>query len=309
MAGLLAALASYSAHAVIIATGDGSGNTRPPPDDPGWANVGRIQQLTGIFLGNHWVLTARHVGVHAIELPCGTFEPVQGRLPHFIKTTSKQSADLLLFQIRGEPKLPSLKLASNPPRIYQPVVMIGHGISRQAQRLAWHADWRRAQPREHPAYEGFQGASNRTMRWGTNRIAVTDVRVGAGSLGSLAFATTFDAGNPTPFEAQAAAGDSGGGVFAKNLKAEWELIGIMTNIWQFPNQPSSLSIYGNKTMIVSLFAYRDQIQKIINSTPDFDNDGILDIDDNCGRIANPEQSDRDGNAVGDACEEPSPNLH
>jgi len=303
------ALAVHSAHAVVIATGDGSGNTRPPPDDPGWANVGQVQQLTGVFLGNHWVLTARHVGVHSIELGGSTFEPVQGRLPHFIKTTSEKYADLLLFQIRGEPKLPSLKLASSQPRVYQTVVMIGHGLSRQAQPLAWHANWSRAQPREHPPYEGFRGAGNRTMRWGTNRITTTEARITAGLFVSLAFATTFEAGNPTPFEAQAAAGDSGGGVFAKNLKGEWELVGIMTNIWQFPNQPSNLSVYGNKTMIVSVFAYRDQIQKIINSSPDFDSDGIVDIDDNCTRIANPEQADRDGNGVGDLCEEPSPNLH
>jgi len=306
---ILSALAMPSAHAVVIAMGDGSGNTRPPPDDPGWANIGRIQELSGVFLGNHWVLTARHVGVHPIELAGSIFEPIQGRLPHFIKTTAKKDADLLLFQIRGQPDLPPLKLASNPPRIYQPVVMIGHGLSRQPQLMTWRADWSRAKYREHPPYEGFQNAGKRTMRWGTNRIAVTDARITTGPFVSLAFATTFDAGNPTPFEAQAAAGDSGGAVFAKNLKGEWELIGIMTNIWQFKNQPSKLSIYGNKTMIVSVFAYRDQIEEIINSSPDFDADGILDVDDNCARVANPEQSDRDGNGVGDLCDEKPANPH
>jgi len=39
----------------------------------------------------------------------------------------------------------------------------------------------------------------------------------------------------------------------------------------------------------------------VNET-DVDGDGIKDLNDNCGRVANPDQMDTDGDAVGDACD-------
>ena len=51
---LLSALAlapwGTPSHAVIIATGDGTGNKTPPPDDPGFANVGAMSG-TAVYLG------------------------------------------------------------------------------------------------------------------------------------------------------------------------------------------------------------------------------------------------------------------
>ncbi len=130
------------------------------------------------------------------------------------------------------------------------------------------------------------------------------LRTRTGKRVSRAFATLFEDGLPTPHEAQAASGDSGGPVFAKNGDGEWELVGIMITISQHPNQPANLSVYGNATYAVDIHAYREQIEKILASSPDHDRDGVLDIDDNCTRVKNPDQADADGDGTGDVCEEP-----
>ena len=57
----LALLLAAPAQALVYVSGDGQGNTSPPPDDPGWDHMGRVSGLNGIYLGNGWVLTANHV--------------------------------------------------------------------------------------------------------------------------------------------------------------------------------------------------------------------------------------------------------
>ena len=57
---LLLAAATLPAQAVIIDSGDGTGNTSAPADDPGWANVGQNAGFSGVYLGDGWILTAQH---------------------------------------------------------------------------------------------------------------------------------------------------------------------------------------------------------------------------------------------------------
>lgn len=46
----------------------------------------------------------------------------------------------------------------------------------------------------------------------------------------------------------------------------------------------------------------DPLPKLV-STDDSDNDGILDVDDNCDYTANPDQADMDGDGIGDVCDD------
>jgi hypothetical protein len=292
------------ATAVVIDSGDGSGNTSAPADDPGWSNVGAIGgHTTGVYLGNHWVLTARHAGLGELQLGDRLYQAVQGKIRHRIFTGSALDSELQLFQLRERPDLPAPRLASSAPRVDTPVVIIGNGLNRSPSLAGWSLAWAIV-PRSEASYTGYQAGPGRTMRWGTNRIAAVDLLVRTGNRVSVSFSTQFDAGRPTPHEAQASNGDSGGPVFAKNGDGNWELIGIMTTISQHKGQPKNLSIYGDATYAVDIHAYRDQIERIIASSPDQDGDGILDVDDNCTRVANPDQSDNDGDGTGDVCDEP-----
>jgi hypothetical protein len=300
---LLTALAARPATAVVIDSGDGSGNTSAPADDPGWSHVGVLGKITGVSLGDHWVITAGHTGAGALRLGDRLFEAVQGNIRHRIFTAPGEAADLQLFQLRRAPELPPLRLASSAPRVEKEVVMIGNGRNRSPSLSGWSPTWTIA-PLSEAWYAGYQPAAGSAMRWGTNRIAATDLITQLGNGVTRSFASVFDGGLPTPFEAQAASGDSGGPVFAKNDDGEWELIGILSTISQQQGQPPSLTVYGNATYAVDIHAYRDQIEKILASSPDYDRDGILDIDDNCTRVKNPDQADADGDGTGDVCEEP-----
>ena len=300
---LLIALGARSAMAVVIDSGDGSGNTSAPADDPGWSNVGVLGKITGVFLGNHWVLTAGHTGARELQLGDRLFEAVQGKIRHRISTAPEAEADLQLFQLRESPDLPPVRLATSAPRTDTPVVMIGSGRDRSPSLLGWSQTWAIV-PLRDASYAGYRPGPGRAMRWGTNRITAVDLLTRMGKLVSHSFATTLDGGLPTPHEAQAASGDSGGPVFAKNGDGEWELVGIMITISRHQNQPGNLTVYGNATCAVDIYAYREQIEEILASSPDHDRDGILDIDDNCTRVKNPDQADADGDGTGDVCEEP-----
>jgi hypothetical protein len=78
---------------------------------------------------------------------------------------------------------------------------------------------------------------------------------------SRAFWTEFTQTSPpqdSAHEAQAAEGDSGGGLFVKN-DGSWELGGILFAITNFGGQPANSAFYGNLTYAVDLSFYRSAI--------------------------------------------------
>lgn len=60
-------------------------------------------------------------------------------------------------------------------------------------------------------------------------------------------------------------------------------------------------LYLQDVMNIADYAWKFLSQFTL-TLPDTDQDGINDQDDNCARIANPDQTDSDGNCIGDACE-------
>ncbi len=266
---LLAALIFWSplgdAQAVIIETGDGTGNVSAPPDDPGWANLATRNDLTAVYLGRRWLLTANHVGAGDVVLEGQTYSPVPGSAIQF-ENPDTSKADLMVFKIFGDPGLPPLEIPSSPPVVGDPLIAIGNGLNRGSATSFM-------------GLGGYNWGTGDAVRWGTNIVSEIDIMVGT----TYSFAATFtDPLDPsaTADEAAGANGDSGGGAFIK-VGGDWYLAGTIFAISQYTDQPSTTSIYGNKLFAVDLSFYRDDIlavieQKSCSDGLDDDGDGFTD---------------------------------
>jgi hypothetical protein len=256
-------------NAVIIITDDGSGNLTAPADDFGFGNVGVLNGSSGVYLGNRWVLTARHVGAGTITLGGTPFTHDASSIYHI------GTADLTLFRLNSDPGLPSLTIASSAPTLGSTLYMAGNGRNRADSETTWHVDtspqnwvWSETSFEEADATAtGYKYASGNSLRWGTNRMSGTQSDVQA--LGYTSDVIENDFTNPAQFpllatthEAIVATNDSGGGVFWKNGES-WELAGISILLAGFNNQPGSTALFGNESWAVDLSQYNTEILAVI----------------------------------------------
>jgi hypothetical protein len=281
---------------VIIDSGDGTGNTSPPSDDPGFDHVGiRAPAYTAVYLGWGWVLTTSHAGTGDVTLggiPYTTVPDSYIRIKH--EPPSLINADLRVYQIDPKPPLEPLEIRADP--LPDPttntteVVMIGHGRDRGAD-YEYENECPPSCPNED---DGYLWLGTRTIRWGKNVIEqLLPDFAGLSGFTTDSFVVAFDRGEPEAnHESQGTVGDSGGAVFIKN-GSDWELAGIMYAIDVFVDQPDydtggglNSSIYGNLTLAADLSSYRDQIWGIVrpacSNGLDDDGDGFVDDGDDPG---------------------------
>jgi hypothetical protein len=257
------------AAAVIIASGDGTGNTSAPPDDPGFAHVGTKIGLSAVYIGDGWVLTANHVHPGDVEIEGVTYREVYDSEVRLL-TDGVDPADLILFQIESDPGLPPLPIAMDPPA--GEVVMIGNGKNRGDPIYDWDAS---------PDLDGWYWALSRAMRWGTNQVKNVSLESSLGGR-TVVFTTDFSGSGGTTHECQVATGDSGGAVFSK-VGGVWELTGIHHARSVFSGQEDRTALFGNESWSVQLSHYRGQIlDAIAEAGPacsngiDDDGDGLVD---------------------------------
>ncbi len=265
LAWLVTCVGPVTAGAVLIATGDGSGNTTPPAADPGFDNVGRVSGLSGVYLRNGWVLTADHVAPGAFRLAGVSYPQIPGSSVSF-ENTNGTSADLRVFKILGRPPVLDLLIADEAPSVGQLVTLVGNGRERGSE-----IDWM--------GNIGWTWEVTTSTRWGTNRIEGID----EWRLDTRSFSFVFDElANPASgeHEADVIEGDSGGGVFV-GAGPGARLIGILFARSSFEGQPEETSVYGNLGVAADVFAYRDAILDVIDRPGcsdglDDDLDGLID---------------------------------
>jgi len=274
---LLAALALPlalvpAAGALVIE--NGAENTDPPPDDPGWDNVGRVEGAVGaVYLGHGWAATAKHVylGSQLVTF-AGVTHPIVPGSEVVIEHDATSDADLKVFRIYPPPRmLPALAIATGVSAS-DDVTLIGYGRSN-------------AGPVGDPP-TGYLWGGSGIKRWGTNRLGGTvggtfyvSVNLASGNDVTRSLITQFDAGG-TPFEAGVAGNDSGGALFVDEA-GSWQLAGIQ---WAVLSAAAGMTTIGDDGASADLtFApYRDQVLAITRPCDDgVDNDldGLSDADD------------------------------
>lgn len=289
----LIALAAPPAPAVLIDTGDGTGNTTAPASDPGFANVGVVNGLTGVYVGNGWVLTANHVGEHPITLGGVTYAPVAGSKVQ-LQTAGGANptyADLIAFKLAEKPPLPDLQIATQQAQVGHDVMIVGNGKNR-GTAVQWSG------------HDGWSWGPGRTLRWGTNELSMVNVLVGAPGTSTRSIRVTFDPGNPGgDHEADVVDGDSGGAVF-KIGAGPTRLIGILWARQGYENQPGAYSLYGNHGWASDLYFYRNAIAAVIDQPDcadglDEDGDGLVDYPADPGCTSASDTSEREAGLVCD----------
>jgi hypothetical protein len=261
---LLALLCGVPAPAIVQSTGDGMGTLTPPADDPGMGHVGITGNgLSGVYIGNRWMLTAAHVGEQSLTLGGVNYPAIPGSLIQLEHAPGVLS-DLVLVRLATEPPLGPLVLASTPMAVNDNPTMIGYAWDRSPGQVCWNAAWAEITCTPAATYRGFKSLGIFRQRWGRNLVKTTSVDVPFGSWVTKAFEVQFDQAGVT-YEAQGVPGDSGGAVFFKH-GGQWQLVGVMFAITIFDGQPHySTAVFGQSTYSADVLWYRAQIEAIVDA--------------------------------------------
>ena len=219
----------------------------------GWNYVGAVNDASGVYLGNNWVLTAAHVNnPSSFTLNGNVYNATGVSYTNFTNSlTGTANADLNLFQILGTSttgtniSLPPLSLSSSVPASGGTVVMIGYG--------------------------GASGQASES--WGTNTVySRTQYPVSVSGYQSIDFATLNSGQN----YASVVLGDSGGGVFMK-IGSTWQLAGISEAIISYTSTNPLTGTNYTGSAFVQLGTYNAQISAIVNAVPEPSFAGLLGI--------------------------------
>ncbi|MDR1144956.1 MAG: trypsin-like serine protease [Verrucomicrobiales bacterium] len=230
---LLTLTTPLTVSAVVII--DASGTTRnTAATGYGLENyVGRVNDPSGVYLGNGWVISAAHVGPGDFILGGQTYAMVADSAHSFYNADETQ-VDLVLFQINVTTELPGTTLFDGTLTPGMDVFMLGYGGG--------------------------------TYGWGENSLTGidNDLLPDAGFYSADFYTYSYNAGFPyTDNHAQAIDGDSGGAGFVYNSdNDQWQLAGVMFEVGS--TEDGQLAA----TYFVDLTKYSEAINNIMASIPE-----------------------------------------
>jgi len=276
--GVASAAGAPGAHGVVTAGGDLPRYSEAPDDDPGFSRAVVVAGLSGVYLGEGWLLTAQHVlraarrrAEKRPDEPLLRIDgaPVELRLDDAVALRrAGESADLALVPVEGGPDWPLLRLAASTPAPGATLLLAGNGPRGEPGRACLGAEGAPLPAGRAGARCGVRWAEKQeggprvnALRWGRNRVA-SGARLLPGPRGTRTrvFATVFDA-DAGPDEAQAGVGDSGGPVFVETPEG-WALAGVMLGVG---SQAPRMALFGDRTFVADLSAYRAQILETVSA--------------------------------------------
>lgn len=300
---LLLVLAARQSDALVVAVTDTTVNPATysgwTKGDPGWENV-TVSGSNYVYLGDRWVLSARHVGVSDANFSTGTFTPVAGE-DYVIHNpppslagglTLTTETDLRLIRLSADPGLPALTIASQSPPASgtsgSEVMIVGRGPSRLASETHWQVDtsnansWIWTEVASGGNFHGYKSTTPSVKLWGTNRLAnpnsATYQPAFKYTLNSTTAVVSLKSGTVTRdiltlFSSYERQGDAGalpyeaqavtgdsGSAVFYKNGNQWVLAGVVNLTLIYNNQPSSAAIYTDGTTFADLSYYNKAYQ-------------------------------------------------
>lgn len=259
---LLVVLCTTSAGAVLVHGEKPLDPSDPSNDLPRAGYVGQIGLLSGVYLGDGWVLTAHHVtgnGTPDFVLE-GTSYPAVAGSGVWLEVRPGTHADLQLFRLANPPKLSPLSIARKSPALGTAVVMIGKSSGTAGRLISWDTQWKEVK-RTRSAYLGYRGGGVSGIWWGRNTVSRLSQLMKVGPSRTRAFGMRFDRRNAVPGEAAVLSGDSGGAVFARE-EGVWRLAGILFARETRPGQADNVAVFGDTSLAADLSFYRTRIRAV-----------------------------------------------
>lgn len=215
------------------------------------------------------------------------------RSKHTLLNENGTAADAMIFELEGDenpPNWPLIPIAIYPPQPGEDVLLIGYGKVR-GKVVEFEGD--------QGSEFAFLWSKKGEKRWATNRVSAGDITVTQENFITKTFVFEFDepfSSGTTQHEAQAAVGDSGGGVFVKR-DGEWKLAGLMVSVAGNFQSPKNASWYGDRTHAADLTYYREEILRWTRAAcaneRDDDGDDLIDFPQDPGCDSAQDQNERD----------------
>jgi hypothetical protein len=225
---------------------------------------------SGVYLGDGYVLTSAHVGCYPFRMTDGSFYQPDYKSWTVLQDGTGGRSDLAIFKVSFSSDSPLAKLQTLPVSLKAPsredsLLLFGSGLRQHSSPSAIRSNGKIL------AVLGYRVDGKRSMAWGFNKVSeVTGARISTGEYQTDCFVTKF---NHTPYEAQAAEGDSGGAAFVFNSRLKcWELAGCIIGI----SQKGTYIPFGSQTYFANLARYRSQFPLVktkVGATPAVDSPG------------------------------------